>query len=373
MRGDGRFSRFVRAAHARTYASLLRWLGPWTPQDRAPDVRIERIAIGSFEGKLFVPPGRAVGAYAIAPGLHYAGPDDERMDRFCRVLAASGILTLAPYLPSYVSLMLDASAIEDFGAVFDALRAHPACPVAKPGVFSISFGSLLALRLAAARPDDVGAVICFGGYADWSATVRFAVTGVIDGKAWATRDHRNLPVVFMNLLDEIDGRPDDPTALVAAWTKFVRATWGQHEMKEDARWQAIARALADEVPADARELYLQGVGLAPGGPARIDRALDRATSRTAFLDVRPHLGGVRGPVWLVHGLTDDVIPYVQAAALKSAMPPSTPCQVHLTGLYGHTQIEGARSPVAAVKEVATMARIVGAMVAAATRGGGRDA
>lgn len=356
----------MRAAHALTYASLLRWLGPWTPSDRAPEIRTERVPIGGFDAKLYAPPGRAVGAYAIAPGLHYAGPDDPRMDRFCRVLAASGILTLAPYVPAYVALRVAASAIDDFARAFDALRAHPACPVARPGVFSISFGSLLALRLAAARPDDVGGVICFGGYADWDATVRFAATGLIDGQPWAVRDHRNLPVVFLNLLDELDGVPADRAPLVAAWTKFVHATWGRPAMNAAERWQPIARELADEVPDAARELYLQGVGLAPGGPARIDRALARAVDRTRFLDVRPHLAGVRGPVWLVHGVTDDVIPWPQARALADAMPTSARCKVYLTGLYGHTAIEGARGPVAAIKEVATMVQIVDAMVRAAT-------
>lgn len=359
----------MRAEHARTYASLLRWLGPWTPETRVPDVRTEWVNVDHFGAKLYLPPGRAVGAYAIAPGLHFLGPEDPRMDRFCRVLAASGIVTLAPYLPSYLALRVDPSAIDDFARAFDALRTHPACPVARPGVFSISFGSLLALRLAASRPDDVGGVICFGGYADFDATVRFASSGLIDGKPWAVRDHRNLPVVWMNLLDELDGVPADPAPVVAAWTRFVRDTWGRKEMNEPARWQPLARALAEEVPTDARELYLQGVGLAPGGPERIDRALARAADRVRHLDVRPHLAGLRGPVWLVHGLTDDVIPYPQAHALAAAMPSAAQCKVHLTGLYGHTQIEGARSPIAAVKEVATMVKIVGAMVSAASRGG----
>jgi hypothetical protein len=65
----------------------------------------------------------------------------------------------------------------------------------------------------------------------------------------------------------------------------------------------------------------------------------------------------------VHGLTDDVIPWPQAEALARGLPGA---KVLLTGLYGHTSIEGTRGPVAAAREMATMGRIVSAMVAAGT-------
>jgi pimeloyl-ACP methyl ester carboxylesterase len=348
----------------------MRWLGPWTPDTRVPAVTIERIVVdGRFPAKIFLPRRRAVGALAIAPGVHFDGPDDPRLDRFARVLAASGIVTIAPFLPDFVSLIVRASAIDDFARVFDALRAHPACPVARPGVFSISFGSLLALRFAAARPDDLGGLCVFGGYADWDATIRFAATGEIDGKPWIARDPRNLPVVFLNLLAELDDVPDDPAPLVAAWTRYVHATWGNTTKKgahdDEARWQAIARDIAATVPADARDLYLRGCGLLPGAAEAVERALARRRD-LGFLDVRPHLATVRCPVWLVHGLTDDVIPWPQAEALRRALPAAAAPRVLLTGLYGHTTPDGdgARGPIAAAREIAMMTRIVGALVEA---------
>src|SRR5690349_3020560 len=227
MREDARVQvRASRRDRARTLASLLYWLGPWTPQDRVPErVIVEEIVVdGRFPAKLFRPRGRATGAFAIAPGVHFDGPDDHRMNRFCRVLAASGLVTLAPYLPDFVDLRVAPAAIDDFAHAFEALRAHPACPVARPGIFSVSFGSLLALRLAAARPDAMSGVVVFGGYADWDATIRFAVSGELDGRRWAARDMRNLPVVFMNFLDDLDERPADPAPVVAAWRRYVEAT-----------------------------------------------------------------------------------------------------------------------------------------------------
>lgn len=353
---------------ARTAISLLRWLGPWTSETRAPEVRTERIAIAgprAFAAKLYRPRGRATGAFAVAPGVHFAGPDDPRMDRFCRILAASGLVTLCPYLPDYVDLRVAPTAITDFARAFDVLREHPETPVARPGVFSISFGSLVALRLAAERSYDLSGVVVFGGYADWDATIRFAVTGEIDGQPWTARDMRNLPVVFLNLLDDLEGVPRDPAPVVAAWRRYVEATWGRPEMNVDGAWQAVARAIADEVPADARDLYRIGCGLVPGAAELVARALDRRRD-LGFLDVRPHLATVRCPVTLVHGLTDDVIPWPQAEALARALPPAASPRVFLTGLYGHTAIDGARGPVAAAREVASMAQIVAAMVSVGT-------
>src|SRR5688500_19035525 len=92
-------------ARSRSFATLARWLGPWTPDARAPVVDIEQLPVDDrFPARLYRPRGRAIGAFAIAPGVHYAGPDDPRMDRFSRVLAASGIVTLAPWLPDFVAM-----------------------------------------------------------------------------------------------------------------------------------------------------------------------------------------------------------------------------------------------------------------------------
>ncbi len=347
---------------ARITTSLGRWLGPWTPEHQVPVVETETVTVdGRFPARFYHPAGAVRGALAVAPGLHHDGPDDARMDRFCRILAAAGILTLAPFLPDFVALRVTPAAIADFASTYEVLAARRPRP---PGVFSISFGSMLALRLAAAR--DVGGVVVFGGYADWDATIRFTVSGELDGRTWVQRDWRNLPVVFMNLLDDIDelgDAPDEREAVVAAWRRYVVATWGKNAMREDAAWQAAAQAHAPALPA-ARAFYLRGCGLTPGARETIDAALARR-GKIDFLDVRPHLASIRAPVWLVHGLADDVIPWTQAESLARAFPVRSRPPVYLTGLYGHSQLEGARGAAAAARELSSMLRIVAAIARAA--------
>jgi pimeloyl-ACP methyl ester carboxylesterase len=375
MRGAARYD--VRMLpFASSYAALARWLGPWADDGGHPagvrrrTVPVPPRASGDrpFEAWLYAPARRRpIGAYLIAPGLHYAGPADPRMDRFCRVLAAAGIVVLAPFLPDYTALRVRPEAVSDLDRAFDALRALPETPPGRPGIFSISFGSLLALRLAAspARAEQVGAAVIFGGYADWEATVHFCLTGEIDGRPHGRRDPLNQPVVFMNLIDALPGAPAEPAPLLAAWRAYVEATWGRQEMKEGGRHAEVARAMAANVPETLRPLFLIGCGAEPGGHALCAAALAQAAP--AFLDPRPHLGDLRCPVHVIHGVDDDVIPYPQAHALAAALPPHVPRSVHVTGMYGHTGRAGIGAAPALARELYTMVRILAVMIGGATR------
>ena len=369
-----------RAAHS--YATLARWLGPWA-SDMAYPRRVTRSCVtvpapsgdsgaarASFPAWLYLPPrGRTVrGSYLIAPGLHYAGPADPRMDRLCQILAASGFVVLAPFLPDYTSLRVAATSFEDFRAAFDYIAQLPSLQGGpSPAIFSISFGSLLALRLASesAYKHRISHMILFGGYADWHEAIMFCLTGEIQGAPHGTRDPLNQPVVFMNLVDTLPGAPADPTALLAAWRRQVEATWGRPELKLGERRLDKARAEAQSLPSSMRELFLIGCGAAPGAVELCTAALDRAQGR-GFMDPRPHMPAITCSVTLVHGLDDDVIPYVQSEQLAKDLDHVT-CQLYLTGLYGHTAKSGGASFGAAptlAKELWTMTRILRSFVSA---------
>src|SRR6185369_2078976 len=135
-------------------AALLRWLGPWAGDATPPGVtRTTRAPRGLEKAYLYAPRGRApAGAYLVAPGLHFLGPDDPRLDRFCRALAASGLLVLAPFLPDFLRLELSPRTEDHLTAAFDALEREAAVHrIGRPAVFTISFGSMPGLALAA-RP-----------------------------------------------------------------------------------------------------------------------------------------------------------------------------------------------------------------------------
>jgi pimeloyl-ACP methyl ester carboxylesterase len=325
----------------RSVATLARWLGPWANAAKAPAIATRD---DDFEGmRVRVYEGTGT-PFLIAPGLHYAGADDPRLDRFCRILAAAGHRVIAPFVPSYLALMPDTRAIDDFIRVVDAL---PRWCDRRPVAFSISFGSLLVLAAAAARPDAFERVVVFGGYADFHETMRFCLTG-------PARDPLNQPVVLMNLLDHIDHDARHRSALVAAWRDYVERVWGRPEMKAPERYLPIAEDLAEHVPDAVRELFLIGVGARPGAWQLAEPALAAADRRD--LDPRPLLAQVTGKVDLVHGTDDDVIPYDHAHALAAGLVHAD-VRVHITGLYGHTGAGFGRLA-ALPRELATMLRVL---------------
>jgi pimeloyl-ACP methyl ester carboxylesterase len=298
----------------------------------------------------------------VAPGLHYAGPDDPRLDRFCRILAAAGHLVIAPFIPDYLALTPGARAIRDFERVLDAV---PRWSEQRPWVFSISFGSLLALALAAKRGDELRGLILFGGYAELGPTLHFCLTGEVIGRLasgrTATRDPLNQPVVLANILGALPAPPDDPGALVAAWRRYVEATWGRPEMKARARFTAVAEAMAPDVPASIRELFLIGVGARPGAAELAGPVLAAMGGGPRDLDPSPYLSRVRCRVELVHGADDDVIPFEQSHALAAALP-NARVRVHVTGAYGHTGASRL-GPIALLRELSTMLRILHVLAA----------
>ncbi|MDX2086406.1 MAG: hypothetical protein SFX73_01095 [Kofleriaceae bacterium] len=256
---------------------------------------------------------------------------------------------VAPFIPDYCALTPNARAVSDFERTFFAL---PRWTDRKPVVFSISFGSLLAFALAANHGAAIEGVVVFGGYADFHATMRFCLLGEVASGRAAVRDPLNQSVVLLNLLEHMECA--DRAALAAAWRGYVERTWGRPEMKARERFTQVAEAMAPDVPASVRELFLVGVGARPGASEVALPALAKFDARA--LDPSPYLARVRGRVDLVHGMDDDVIPFEQSHALAAKLI-GADARVHITGLYGHTGSQLPRLG-AAARELATMLRVL---------------
>ncbi len=359
---------------------LGRWLGPWTDAHLTPpnidrrEVRVEALSPNERSFSCFVyrslgdkPP---VGSLLLVPGLHFLGPLDARMDRFARILAASGLLVLAPRLPDFTSLILDQRVFDDTLRAWKTLENLPDRPDERPGIFSISFGSLPSLWLASMSPAaaSVGSLIVFGGYADFTDTLRFC----LEGRAGAAHDPLNRPVVFMNLMPYLEGCPEDPTELFSALRAYVEATWGKPEMKLDGRWQAVARDVAEGLSAELLPMYFASTGLESNTRPLVDAAIARARDGFSWLAPQKLLEHVQCPVDLIHGADDDVIPYEHAFALARGLPAKNVRGVHITGLYGHTHKTNHsghtfRDVPAIAKEAATMVRMLVAIARSGRR------
>ncbi|CAN5355718.1 alpha/beta hydrolase [soil metagenome] len=344
--------------------SLAYWLGPWA-EGRSPagvtrrTVRLESPR-GDVSTYVYDARERPRGIYVVAQGMHYLGPDDPRLDRFCRVLARAGFRVYAPMLRDFLALRMAETAADDLAlAVTLAAADARLLDLAKPTLMSISFGSRPAITVASgAHADEIASLILFGGFVDFDATIRFAITGRATHEARTlsvARDPLNAPVVFLNLLPflETEARRD---VVAEAWREMVVRTWGKMELKVDGARDAIARDIAERLTPIERDLFLRGCTLC--SPAAAERLLDeglvRAKSAFSWTDPHADLARVRAPITIVHGRDDDVIPVFEAEKLACAVPSA---RLLVTGMYGHT---GSAFPSsrALAAELTTLARVV---------------
>jgi hypothetical protein len=351
-------------AQAKAFVRLAGWLGPWTHQARTPE-RVRSVVVdGMWSGRpvkvrRYNPPGRPHGVVILALGLHYQGPDDPRADRFARVLADSGVIVWAPYVPTFQGLRLDPDAIAEFR---DAVAFVLDRTEGTVGLMSVSFGSVLALR--AASDDQLAGrfhrVTTFGGLVDLDASLRHALHGPAGAPAEGADLSRNLPVVWLQLLPHLKLAPHHESQLRAAWHRFVRHVWPEGPLAHDRGAQiVIAHELSRALPEGLRPQFLAGCGATVDG---LSGALHRLHLVDAgHLDVRPHLAGLRAQVDIVHGSDDMVIPASQAEVLRGALPPHIRARVHVTGLAGHTGVSG--GPREVLAEASTLAGVLWSLAA----------
>jgi pimeloyl-ACP methyl ester carboxylesterase len=145
-------------------------------------------------------------------------------------------------------------------------------------------------------------------------------------------------------------------------------------MKSHAAMAPVAEESARALPSDReRDLFMKGCGLREGGLDLLDRALVDSRAPFAFADPREDLSRVGAPVVIVHGRSDDVIPWFEAEKLRAALRAGHKHRVLLTGMYDHTSVSspvsvGANAMFSGVRAMAregqTMLAIVRAMAAA---------
>ena len=345
---------------ARGVALLARWLGPWTRADAAPR-GVERHVVreGASRCDVYRPARRAEGALLVVHGVHFHGPDDPRFERFARVLAGTGLVVVAPEVRSYRALMPGASAGEDIG-VAAALTEREAVQLGtKPAGFSISFGCLGMLNAIAARDGGSGwaGVMPFGGFADWRATTRFAFTGRLDDGTAAPNDPLARPVMAIRLAEELAEEGVNVAEVQEAWRRFVHQTWCDEAMAEGDAWIEPARNIGSALAAPERGLYELGLGLR----AEATEAIEAALSARDWSELDPRLaaGELSCPVYVAHGVGDQVIPVQEAPKLAAAAGRSSEVRCYVTRWFGHTGSGGFDGD--AVQELSTMLGFLGAL------------
>ncbi|MGZ3460815.1 MAG: hypothetical protein ACXU86_20190, partial [Archangium sp.] len=244
---------------------------------------------------------------------------------------------LTPELPDlrrYQITPREPDLIED--AVLWASARPELAPDGRVGLLGLSFSGGLSL-VAAGRPslaDKVAFTLSLGGYGDLSRVVSFLCTGTEPGGPYRQPHDYSVAVILLNVLGQVVP-PEQVEPLRAGILTFLRAS---HDARLADETYAEARRMQSRMPEPAATLMKEVTerNVAALGPRLLPHA--RAFAREPSLSPE-RSPAPRTPVYLLHGLDDNVIPAVESVLLARWLAPRTEVHLLLTPLITHAEME----------------------------------
>jgi len=312
---------------------------------------------GPMRGRLYEPAGSRTRAALLTSGLHVSGIDEPRLVRLARQLASSRVAVVTPDVPELSRFDIAPAitdAIEDAGGWLagDATLA----PDHRVGLMGISFSGGLSI-VAAGRPSLAGRVayvFALGGHDDLPRVLRYLCTG---------QETRPGPDVRL-----AGDRGDNDTfvlpphdygvavILLAIADRVVPAAQVDR-LREGVRQFLFASALdggvdKDRAPAEFEKARRMAAALPEPSATLLRRVNDRDV---VHLGARllPLLGShgadpalsvskspkTSAPVFLLHGLGDNVVPSVESEYLAADLRGHAPVRLLLSGLISHAEAD----------------------------------
>jgi len=308
-------------------------------------------------------------AWIILHGITRPGRQHLSLLRFIRAVASTGALVIVPEVPEWRTLSL-APAITTpsiLGAI-EALRRHPQVLGDRFGLVGFSFGAphaVASLGVPELR-DSLAGSVGFGGYANLEHTFRFLMTGRHE---WQGAVHSLRPdpygrwIVAGNYLAQTHGF-EDAEDVQHALRRLAALAGDTGAIAWDPRYDPAKVQERAALPPSRRELFDL---FAPPSDREPDPVAGEeiaaellATARRVEpeLDVMGRLGDVRGPVHLLHGFRDHLIPFSEAYRLRDELPDGACDSATVTRLFGHSGGDGVPSPVQMAREVPAFVRAI---------------
>ena len=323
---------------------------------RERDVSIHGAA-GMLHARAYEPAGRGRRTALLVSGLHPSGIDEPRLVGLARELAKSGMTIVTPDIQELSAMTMTASVTDQIEAAARGLAADPAfARDGRIGMMGISFSGGLSV-VAAGRPslrDHVAFVFALGGHDDLPRVLRYLCTGDEPGAAYRAPHDYGLAVLLFEVVDRLVPI-EQAGPLRAAVRRYL-----------------LASALATVDPAKAVVEFDRLKALATTMPEPSATLLTNVNDRdVVHLGPRllPHLktygqdaalSPSRGPkpsapVFLLHGLDDNVIPADESRHLADDLRGHAPVRLLVSGLISHAEVD--RPP--HVGDVAELARFWG--------------
>jgi pimeloyl-ACP methyl ester carboxylesterase len=298
-----------------------------------------------------VGPARAGPAWVVMHGITRPGRAHGQLVRFTRAVASAGITAIVPEVPEWRALRLSPELSSPTIAAAVQGLLDSGLGVDRPvGVIGFSFGAPHAIASAAdpSLGDRIGGACGFGGYGDIESTFRFMMSGRHD---WHGVEHALRPdpygrwIVAANYLT---GVPDhaDAQDVADALRRLAEYAGDEGAASWDPVYDPVITELRESVGEERRplfDLFARESQASPDratseleSPAELAEGLAAAARRMdPTVDPLQSLAGVEGPVSILHGRHDHLIPFTEAYRLRAALK-SARADLTVTRLFGHS-------------------------------------
>jgi len=322
--------------------------------------REREIAIPSTRGPLrarMYEPSRSTRRTALlVSGLHAAGIDEPRLVALARHLSANGLAIVTPDIPELSRFEITpaiTNAIEEAGVWLAADSGLAADH--RVGLMGISFSGGLSV-IAAGRPsmkDRAAFVFAFGGHDDLPRVLRYLCTGIEERPGAKVRLRADnaadepfvraphdygVAVILLGIADRVVP-PAQAGPLRAAVRRFLWASHLDRVDKAEANLEfAALRDVAKRLPEPAATLmrYVNDRDVVHLGPKLLPYVRYYGGDPALSLSRSPKPSV---PVFLLHGLDDNVIPAVESEYLAEDLRGHAPVHLLLSGLISHAEAD----------------------------------
>jgi len=335
----------MRAAGTAGWAGAMARWNARAVSDAIEQIPIRDVRYARMRVRIFRPAGAPSRAALLVSGVHPDGINEPRLVALARELAATGVIVVTPEIDDLINYRVTArvtDSIED-AAVWMATRADlfGSAPI---GLIGVSFSGGLSV-VVAGRPtlrDRVAYVLSFGGHGNLPRVLKYFCTGIeppISGESPRRRPpHDYALAVVAHQAADLAVPAAQVTPLRQAIERFLDASaLSRTAPSEAARLFEEARAREAVLPEPAhtfmksvndRDVAALGRLLLP----HIDR-LGQDASLSPDRSAPPS-----APVYLLHGVDDNVIPGVESALLAQHLRPHTRVRQLLSRYLTHVDL-----------------------------------
>jgi dienelactone hydrolase len=342
----------IRAAEVQGAARRLADFDTTAVREREISIPTRR---GPMRARLYEPARGHGRAAVLTSGLHASGIDEPRLVRLARQLAASRMAIITPDIPELSRFEIAPAitdAIEDAGGWLASNAAL--APDHRAALMGISFSGGLSI-VAAGRPslaNRVAYVFSLGGHDDLVRVLRYLCTGSAPRPTpdvrlgLAREDTFVLPphdygvaVILLSVADSMvpAAQAERLRAGIRQYLWASALDGGVDKAGAPAAFAAVRR-LQHTLPEPSATLlrYVLDRDVVHLGARLLPRLTSSGTASALSVSKSPKPSA---PVFLLHGLGDNVIPPIESEYLAQDLRGHAPVRLLLSGLISHAEAD----------------------------------